>query len=148
MYPCADGATPLPGICGWRHILRTANFVDVAQEAIELGFLQHSHPTKEDKGEGRARCRRRLKALTRRFAAAKGQDPPGGLLEGCGGEGENQGLQAGLWMYGESPEGLYTSTLHRLLPLSSVSMGGNSLSRPGGNLGGLCRDRILALGIL
>ena len=38
MYPCADGATPLPGICGWRHILRTANFVDVAQEAIETGL--------------------------------------------------------------------------------------------------------------
>ena len=37
-YPCADGATPLPGICGWRHILRTANFVDVAQEAIETGL--------------------------------------------------------------------------------------------------------------
>ena len=38
MYPCADGATPLPGICGWRHILRTANFIDVAQEAIETGL--------------------------------------------------------------------------------------------------------------
>ena len=37
-YPCADGATPLPGICGWRHILHTANFVDVAQEAIETGL--------------------------------------------------------------------------------------------------------------
>ena len=46
-------------------------------------------------------------------------------------------------MYGKSPDGLYTSILHRLLPLSypvrSVSdhpvMGGNGLSRPGGNLG-------------
>ena len=34
-YPCADGATPLPGICRWRHILRPANLMDVAQEAIE-----------------------------------------------------------------------------------------------------------------
>ena len=44
MYPCADGATPLPGICGWRHILRTANFIDVAQEAIETGLS--STPTR------------------------------------------------------------------------------------------------------
>ena len=38
MYPCADGATPLAGICGWRQILRPANFIDVAQEAIETGL--------------------------------------------------------------------------------------------------------------
>ena len=38
MYPCADGATPLPGICGWRQILCPANFVDVVQEAIETGL--------------------------------------------------------------------------------------------------------------
>ena len=38
MYPCTDGATPLPGICGWRQILRPANFVDVVQEAIETGL--------------------------------------------------------------------------------------------------------------
>ena len=44
MYPCADGATPLPGICGWRHILRPANFVDVAQEAIETGLSSKLPP--------------------------------------------------------------------------------------------------------
>ena len=58
-------------------------------------------------------------------------------------------LEAGLClpMYGKSSEGLYTSILHRLLPLSLPStgvkadvylqclVGGNGLSRPGGNLG-------------
>ena len=29
---------PISGICGWRHILRPANFVDVAREAIEAGL--------------------------------------------------------------------------------------------------------------
>ena len=61
-------------------------------------------------------------------------------------------LEAGLClpMYGRSPEGLYTSILYRLLPLSyptgekadvflqcltTLVMGGNGLSRLGGNLG-------------
>ena len=44
MYPCADGATPLPGICGWRHILCPANFVDVAQEAIEAWLSSKPPP--------------------------------------------------------------------------------------------------------
>ena len=44
MYPCADGATPLPGICGRRHILRPANFVDVAQVAIETGLSSKLPP--------------------------------------------------------------------------------------------------------
>ena len=43
MYPCADGATPLPGI-GWRQILRPANFVHVASEAIEAGFSSKLPP--------------------------------------------------------------------------------------------------------
>ena len=44
MYPCADGATPLPGICGWRHNLCPANFVDVAQEAIETWLSSKPPP--------------------------------------------------------------------------------------------------------
>ena len=119
-----------------------------------------------------------MKALTLRFAAARDQDPSRGpsweVTENVGAtaetwdlglgyshEGENQctlyvfgplgWLEAGLClpMYGKSPEGLYTSTLHGLLPLSypgvkadvylqcltTLVMGGNGLSRPGGNLG-------------
>ena len=38
MYPCADGATALPEICGGISCI-PANFVDVAQEAIETGTL-------------------------------------------------------------------------------------------------------------
>ena len=41
MYPCADGATLL---LGWRHILRTANFIDVAQQPIETGLSSKSPP--------------------------------------------------------------------------------------------------------
>ena len=36
---------PTSRICGWRHILRPANFVDVAQAAIETGLSSKS-PTR------------------------------------------------------------------------------------------------------
>ena len=30
--------SPLPGICGWRHVLRPANLTDIVQESIETGL--------------------------------------------------------------------------------------------------------------
>ena len=75
-----------------------------------------------------------LKALTRRFAAARGQDPsrgPPGRSLSVGfrvfpSRGKSMyivyiwptGVAGGRAVYGKSPEGLYTSILHRLLPLS------------------------------
>ena len=169
MYPCADGATPLPVICGWRHILRPANFVDVAQEAIETGFSSKLPPAVRHH-----RLPPKLLPVRPSFQGLQHlqlqnfspwprgpptdllqlgtRTPQGGPLEGgrksetvvvrllaldsgYSLQGEQQctlyifgllgWLEAELClpMYGKSPEGLYTSILHRLLPSSySVRM--------------------------
>ena len=188
MYPCADGATPLPGICGWRHIPRPANFVDVAQEAIETGLsstlppaVRHHRPPPKllpkasngfrhlQKPSGTSRLSRHRPPkppakLSRASRTSRGLRPPGAsrgipkravfglVLSGhsqpgarmpLGGPLEGgRNLQVEAWVlgfksmyivyiwltgvaggraapvYGKSPERLYTSILHRLLPLS------------------------------
>ena len=42
--PCADGATPLPGICGWRRVLLPANLVEKFQKSIEIELSINSSP--------------------------------------------------------------------------------------------------------
>ena len=48
--PVAPPATPLPGICGRRHVLRPVNVVDIVQESIETGLsLNCPHATRHQR---------------------------------------------------------------------------------------------------
>ena len=55
-YPCANGATPLAGICGWRHVLPPANLVDLPKKPLKLGFL-HSRSSLQAGGRIPSRTR-------------------------------------------------------------------------------------------